>query len=36
MGIIPLENMNVHVIGTTAKDLDFIEGQKQAVNYISY
>ena len=34
IGLIPVEGMNIHVIGTTAKDLDFIEGQKQAVNNI--
>ena len=34
IGLIPLENMDVHTIGTTAKEMDFIEGQKQSVNYI--
>ena len=34
IGIIPFENMNVHLIGNTAKEMDFIEGQKQAINYI--
>ena len=34
IGIVPLENMEVHVIGNTAKEMDFIEGQKQAINYI--
>ena len=34
IGIVPLENMEVHTIGTTAKEMDFIEGQKQAINYI--
>ena len=34
IGIVPIENMEVHVIGTTAKEMDFIEGQKQSINYI--